>query len=90
MNVIYDEDIYFVMNIIDLLGYLGDILIEGPDFKRKYFKLSKGENSTSTWMALQRPYILIISREKNFIREFWVREKITAGLQRMDALNVAE
>ena len=40
-----------------------DILIEGPDFIRKYLKLPKGENSTSTWMALQRPYTLIISRE---------------------------
>ena len=60
----------------------GDILIEGPHFKRKYFKLPKGENSTSTWMALERPYALIISREKNFIRDFWVMAKLvlTAGL----------
>ena len=26
----------------------GDILIEGPDLKRKYFKLPNGDNSTST------------------------------------------
>ena len=50
-----------------------------PKFKREYFKLLNGENFTSTWIALQRPYTLIISREKNFIREFWVLSH-TAGL----------
>ena len=51
-----------------------------PKFKCEYFKLLNGENFTSTWIALQRPYTLIISREKNFIREFWVLSH-TAGLQ---------
>ena len=47
-----------------------------PNFKREYFKLLNGENFTSPWIALQRPYTLIISREKNFISEFWVRAKL--------------
>ena len=51
-----------------------------PNFKREYFKLLNGENFTSTWIALQRPYTLIISREKNFISEFWVRAKIAISL----------
>ena len=51
-----------------------------PNFKREYFKLLNGENFTSTWIALQRPYALIISREKNFISEFWVRAKIAISL----------
>ena len=55
-----------------------------PNFKREYFKLLNGENFTSTWIALRRSYTLIISREKNFISEFWVRAKIaiSAGLRR--------
>ena len=51
-----------------------------PNFKREYFKLLNGENFTSTWIALQRPYTLIISREKNFISEFWVTAKIAISL----------
>ena len=64
---------YFVTH--EILGHNVTV----PKFKREYFKLLNGENFTSTWIALQRPYTLIISREKNFIREFWVLSH-TAGL----------
>ena len=46
----------------------------------EYFKLLKGESFTPTWISLYNVHTIIISKEKNFIGEFWVMVKIALSL----------
>ena len=46
----------------------------------EFLKMLKGENFTPIWISLYTPLRVIISREKKFIREFWVRPKMCFSL----------
>ena len=46
----------------------------------EFLKMLNGENFTTTCISLFTPLRVIISREKKFIREFWVLP-FTAGLK---------